>query len=293
MRARDARSRAGRSTEAVREALMRDAPRVVRFLRGRALFRTRPSDVFVASYPRSGTTWLQQILLVLSHDGEREFQHVDDVAPWWERSLALGVRRAADFEALPSPRTFKTHLPHAWLPRGARYLYVRRDGRDVAVSYYHLHRSHLSYEGSFEEFFERFLEGRVQYGSWFKHVAGWDARRERAGVKIVEYERLQSDLAGTMLELDQWLGSGRGVERVEQLAKLCSFEHMKARQERYDHATERRAGRGSADGRFIREGRAGAHREVLSPVQQEAFEAASRRRTDRSHVELDLPAFRH
>jgi hypothetical protein len=110
---------------------------------------------------------------------------------------------------------------------------------------------------------------------------------------MLEYEQLQADLVGVMVELDRWLGLGRGRERVEQLAQLCTFAHMKARQERYDHATERRAGRGNPDGRFIREGRSGVHVDLLSPAQQAAFEAAARRSPQLPQLEIDLPAFLH
>lgn len=269
----------------------RDVLKVGRFLRGRMAHHTRPDDIFVASYPRSGTTWLQQILLVLANDGEPSFVHVDDAAPWFERSLALGTRTAADFESLPSPRVFKTHLPHAWLPPGARYVYVRRDGRDVAVSYFHLYRSHLGYEQSFETFFDAFLAGRVQYRSWFKHVEGWQACADAPGVRLVDYEQLQADLAGTMAVLDAWLGLGRGPTRCAELAELCTFEHMKARERRFDHATEPRAGRGRADGSFIRQGRSGSFEGVLSEAQRGAFAAAARHRHRWPGLELDLPAF--
>jgi LPS sulfotransferase NodH len=271
----------------------RDVSRVARFLRGLAEHRARADDIYISSYPRSGTTWLQQVLLVLANDGEPDFAHVDDVAPWFERSLALGTRRASDFASLPSPRIFKSHLPLMWLPRGARYVYVTRDGRDVAVSYHHLYRSHLDFRDDFDAFFERFLTGRLQYGSWFKHVAGWRAMRERPGVVWLEYETLRQDLTAAMLELDEQLGLGRGPQRITKLANLCTFEHMKANEQRFDHATAPRAGRGNADGRFIREGRCGAFADVLTPGQLRAFETAARRKRRLPWLELALPAFLH
>jgi hypothetical protein len=269
-----------------------DALRVGRFLRGRLAFRARPDDVFISSYPRSGTTWLQHTLLVLARDGDPGFEHIDDVVPWFERSLALGVRTAADFDALPSPRIFKSHLPRAWLPPG-RHIYAVRDGRDVAVSYFHLYRSHLGFEGDFDEFFERFLDGRLQYGSWFKHVAGWRAEEHRPGVLVVAYEQMKRNLPAVMRQLDAFCGFGRSPERIDALAELCTFEYMKAQETRFDHATERRAGRGSASGQFIREGRTGSFGELFDEARLRAFEAAARRPRPLAGVELDLPAFLH
>jgi len=123
------------------EQALADSFRCARFLRGAAAHHARPDDVYISSYPRSGTTWLTLIVHLL-RGGGLEFEHLSRVVPWYERDLALGRATAQDYLQLPGPRVFKSHLPHAWLPRGARYLYVMRDGRDVAVSYYHFYTSH-------------------------------------------------------------------------------------------------------------------------------------------------------
>jgi hypothetical protein len=169
-----------------------DALRIARYLRGRVQFKVRADDLFISSYPRSGTTWLQHIAHTLRSGGDSGFAHIADVVPWFERSLALGRCSAADLDHLPSPRVFKSHLPRAWLPRGARYVYVRRDGRDVAVSYFHFYRSHLGFSGSFDQFFEHFLRGDLQYRSWFKHVAGWQRFAADPAQLILDYDALRS-----------------------------------------------------------------------------------------------------
>ena len=90
-----------------------DMGAVLDFFRGRLDFSPRPDDIFVASYPRSGTTWVQFILYQLTTPGDMKFDHISQISPWFERSLALGTMRASDFEAFASPRLFKTHLlPH-------------------------------------------------------------------------------------------------------------------------------------------------------------------------------------
>jgi hypothetical protein len=50
---------------------------------------------------------------------------------------------------------------------------IARNGKDVAVSFFHFSRSHHGFRGTFDEFFDRFMWGRVEWGSWFKHVKGW------------------------------------------------------------------------------------------------------------------------
>ncbi|MBW2191981.1 MAG: sulfotransferase domain-containing protein, partial [Deltaproteobacteria bacterium] len=110
---------------------------------------------------------------VLAHEDQPDPAHLTKVSPWFERSLAIGELTASDLKRFPSPRVFKSHLPREWLPDGARYIYVERDGVDVLVSYFHFYCAYLGFEGTLDDFHRRFMDGRVQYGSWFDHVAGW------------------------------------------------------------------------------------------------------------------------
>ena len=284
----------GRVSAAAREAELRlgDAARTTAFLQGRLRFEARADDVFISSYPRSGTTLVQQIVDVLLHDGESGTEHLSERSPWFERNLALGRSSVADFARLPSPRAFKSHLPRAWLPSGARYVYVVRDGRDVAVSYYHLYRSHLDFSGAFEQFFELFLHGELQYGSWFKHVDDWRRHARSPDVCFVEYEQLTRDLTAGMTRLSTFLGTGHTPERIAQLSELCSFAYMKSHEDRFDHATEERALRGLSTGSFVRTGRVGEHRAIFCAEQLRRFDE-QRRSPRRLRLELDLPAFLH
>jgi prepilin-type processing-associated H-X9-DG protein len=102
----------------------------------------------------SGTTWTQMILYQLTTEGRMDFPHLTAVCPWFERTLKDGTA----YDALPAPRVFKSHLSYRKVPKGpCKYIYVARDGKDVAVSYYHFQKTHMGYKGTFDEFFERFL----------------------------------------------------------------------------------------------------------------------------------------
>jgi hypothetical protein len=67
----------------------------------RERYRARPDDLFIVSYPRSGTTLMQMILYQLRTDGSMDLPHIGAVSPWFEVEL---VRGSPDLiEALPSP----------------------------------------------------------------------------------------------------------------------------------------------------------------------------------------------
>ena len=59
----------------------------------------------------------------------------------------------------------------------AKYIYVVRNPKDVAVSFYHhtkrYNDSMYHFTGDWNDYFELFLKGEVEFGSWFDHVLGW------------------------------------------------------------------------------------------------------------------------
>ncbi|MEM7136526.1 MAG: sulfotransferase domain-containing protein [Myxococcota bacterium] len=266
-----------------------NARRIINFLHGRNGFVVRPDDVFVASYPRSGTTLTQWITYLLAHGDEGDPEHLTQVSPWFERSLAIGDHTSASFESFPSPRVFKSHLPRAWLPDGARYIYVERDGQDVLLSYYHLYRNYLGFEGTLDEFYRRFVRGRVQYGSWFDHVEGWRAHETDPDILVVRYEELLADRRQGVERIATFLDLGAAQEARKRALTLSSFEAMKAREGLFDHATALLLERGVRPRSFIRAGHAGSGEKELTEVQRRAFkETAS---TGRPPAIRELAAF--
>lgn len=117
-------------------------------------------DVFIASYPKSGTTWTQHIVYTLLTAGTKELDHISNYSPFYDvdRSWDLSGRVAdlrADVRARHQElgwRVFNTHLRWDMMPGGAgaeystaagrsaqncRYIYLTRNGRDVCTSFYH------------------------------------------------------------------------------------------------------------------------------------------------------------
>lgn len=241
-----------------------NARRIANFLRGRMELRVRPTDVFISSYPRSGTTLTQWILYLLTHDAEAEPSHLTQVSPWFERSLAIGELTAADLERLPSPRVFKSHLPRHWLPDGARYIYVERDGLDVLVSYFHFYRAYLGFEGTLDQFYDRFMSGRLQYGSWFEHVAEWHQHAADPDVLIVKYEQLVESRKQSIEEMASFLGWDLDERTIDRAVIESSFDAMKRRESVFDHATALLLERGVSPRAFLRSGHRGEGSAELS-----------------------------
>ncbi|MFO7586809.1 MAG: sulfotransferase domain-containing protein [Gemmatimonadota bacterium] len=197
----------------------------------RQVYRPRPDDIFVVTYPRSGTTWLQMLLYQLTTDGDLDFPHISDPVPWFERLSVSG----RDIEAMPSPRVFKSHLAVGEVPHGpCRYIYSARDPADVAVSYFHFHRSHLGFTGDFDEFFELFLAGKVENGAWADHVAGWWERRNEPGVLFFSYEDARAEPERYLDIIARFCGIPVPAGARARILERSSLEFMKARESLFD-----------------------------------------------------------
>ena len=103
-------------------------------------FRFRDGDIIVATYGKSGTTWTQQIIGQLLFNGSEE-THISEMSPWLDLRVPPKEVKLPLMEAQAHRRFLKTHLPVDALvfsPK-AKYIYVGRDGRDMAWSLYNHH----------------------------------------------------------------------------------------------------------------------------------------------------------
>jgi uncharacterized protein (DUF362 family) len=232
-------------------------------------FVPRPDDIFIVTYSRSGTTWMQMILYQLTTDGNMDFPHIYEYCPWFEASL----RSAGGFEGRPSPRLFKSHLPYRRIPKGpCKYIYVARNGKDVAVSYFHYHRTHKGYQGTFTEFFDQFLAGKIPPGSWFQHVRGWWRHRRDPNVLFLRYEDLLGDLEGSVRKIVAFCGFEIPPERMPTILARCGFPFMKQHESQFDPVTGELWEQGLQPNSFIRTGRTGDWKRELDPEQAARFD---------------------
>ena len=100
----------------------------------------RDDDIVIATYAKSGTTWMQQIVAQLMFDGDPDIA-VAEMSPWVDLRVPPKEVKLPLLEAQTHRRFMKTHLPvdaTRFCPQ-AKYLYIGRDGRDVVWSMYNHH----------------------------------------------------------------------------------------------------------------------------------------------------------
>jgi hypothetical protein len=221
----------------------------------------------------------------MTSDGSMEFEHISEVCPWFERSIVTG----RDLEALPSPRIFKTHLRHFLLPgRPCRYVYVMRDGEDVAMSFFHFYCSHFGFKDSFSEFFKLFCRGKVQGGSWFTHVSGWWAHHQDPNVLFLRYEDLVSDLETSIRTIASFCGVALRDEDMPRILGRSGFDFMKQHENQFDHINEVLWEQGMRQRSFLRSGKVGEGTKGLSPGEQALFDGLLNKKVRSAGLEFKV-----
>uniref|UniRef100_A0A8C6TYY3 Sulfotransferase n=1 Tax=Neogobius melanostomus TaxID=47308 RepID=A0A8C6TYY3_9GOBI len=176
-------------------------------------FRFRPDDILIATFPKSGTTWTQEIVpLVLSRGDPASVESLPNIqrCPWVEETEASRVR----LEDRSSPRVMTTHLCYHMMPLSfftakPKVIYVMRNPKDVLISLYYYH--HMS----------------VAYGSWFDHVRSWVNAEDKSHILYISYEEMCWDLKVAVRRISKFLDKPLEDELIEKIADRCEFKNMK------------------------------------------------------------------
>ncbi|XP_054856745.1 sulfotransferase 2B1-like isoform X2 [Eublepharis macularius] len=193
---------------------------------GCVCFRALPLPSFL------GTTWMQEILTLINSKGDPEpAKTVPNWAraPWLEHIYFKEVLQETE-----GPRLFTTHLPCQVLAAALKkakpkVIYVARNPKDVAVSFYYFSRmaNFFPDPGSFDDFLLRFLDGTVHYGSWFEHTKGWLGSQRELDLFCITYEELHQDLRGSLERLSAFLGCSLQPGQLDAIQEHSSFASMR------------------------------------------------------------------
>ena len=231
-------------------------------------------DVFIVSYPRSGNTWVRFLLGNLVHqDQPTTFANVESRIP----EIYLFPDRV--LRSLARPRLLKSH--ECFDPRYRKIIYIVRDPRDVAVSYYHyaVKRKTIEEDYPIADFIERFLaaEFDIQWAwaaSWSDHVMSWVSMRQgREGFLLLRYEDMIENPEGALSKIAGFLKLEASPQRLERAVSLSSADHMRSLEKEQGSQWElTKATR--QDKPFIREASAGGWKMVLPPSSVAKIESA-------------------
>ena len=212
-------------------------------------FTFRDDDIVIATYAKSGTTWLQQIVSQLIFDG-REGLPVAQMSPWLDLRVPPKDIKLPEVAKQTHRRFVKTHLPVDALvfSPDARYLYIGRDGRDVVWSLYnhHANANQAWYAAlndtpgrvgppigpppdSVRQYFHDWLDrDGFPFWSFWDNVRSWWDIRDLPNVMLVHFARLKADMTGEIRRIAGFLDTAIDEARWDAIVEHCGFDYMKA-----------------------------------------------------------------
>ena len=196
----------------------------------------REDDIWVCSFPRSGTTMTQELVyLAKTLDFDKATTVLLDARfPMIDLLIAGqpfygGLKM---IENLPSPRFVKSHLHHFMLPEQLRagrgkIIYTARNLPDTLWSNYNFTELVSGRKQPFEKYFKRFMKEREPYTPWGRHVREFWNNKKDENVLFLRFEDTVKDMPGTVRRIAKFLNRELSEENVKQICEHCSIENMK------------------------------------------------------------------
>jgi aryl sulfotransferase len=212
-------------------------------------FKFRDDDIVIATYAKSGTTWVQQIVSQLMFNGEEGLE-VAEMSPWLDLRVPPKSIKLPSVEAQTHRRFIKTHLPVDALvfSTKAKYIYIGRDGRDVVWSMYNHHANanegwyHVLNDtpgligppiekppASTRQYFVDWMErdGHPFWPFW-ENIRSWWAVRDLPNVMLIHFAHLKEDMAGEIRRIAEFLNIEIDERNWPKILEHCGFDYMKA-----------------------------------------------------------------
>ncbi|MCL5436157.1 MAG: sulfotransferase domain-containing protein [Patescibacteria group bacterium] len=202
-----------------------------------APLQPRSDDVYLASFPKSGNTWVafligNAISLHLKLNMHANFFNIHLFVPDIHESRHI----PAELSFPPFRRVIKTHAANN--REYHNVLFLVRDPRDVMSSYYLYTKNQLIFDGSFSEFLRH-----EKYGikAWAKHAESWLEQSGRhQNLQVFRYEDFAKEPKRELGRLFDVMGFQLSPDTLAKASELANFENMKKLEtETYSYSIKR------------------------------------------------------
>ena len=211
-------------------------------------FQFRPDDIIIATYAKSGTTWMQQIVAQMMFNGDPDLA-VAEMSPWLDLRVPPKDVKLPLVEAQTHRRILKTHLPVdalVYSPK-AKYIYIGRDGRDVMWSMYnhHANGNQAYYEAlndtpgrvgppllpppaDIRQYWQEWMDkDGYPFWSFWGNIRSWWQIRELPNLLLIHFNDLKRDMPGEMRRIARFLDIPIDETKWPDIVEYCTFDWMK------------------------------------------------------------------
>ena len=192
--------------------------------------------VWIASYPKSGNTWVRFLACNLLYGPQESASSLNHLVPDIHELGEQLPRLAIGGGLLKTHFVCSPRLP--LLNRTAGAIYVVREPGDVLASNYHYSRRSSAESTDSKEEFERYFESFVLnrgdarwtglgMGGWDENVLSWLGVLHPFPVVAVRYEDLARDPRSVCRTLAQLLKPETSAAEIDRVVESCSFQRMR------------------------------------------------------------------
>lgn len=210
------------------------------------------SDVFIASFPKSGNTWLRFIVANMIAKEQVTLKNIDQYIPDI-------YNFKTNINKNPEPRFIKTH--HPYYESYPKTIYIHRDYRDVLISFYHFQKSLGQFKGEFNAFIKNIDS---PFGSWNNHVSTALKFKEKHPdrILILSYEAMLADSKKYIKEIAAFCNI-TPLKPINEVVANCSFDSLKNIERDYGRTFE------TPNLTFFRKGESKQWKNEISSVENE------------------------
>ncbi|XP_067670034.1 sulfotransferase 1C2A-like [Haliotis asinina] len=246
-------------------------------------FAIREDDIFLCTYPKSGTHWTWEILNMIVAGKAEYTKH-------WLNSAYLESRTKEELEKLESPRIIHTHLlpsqmPDAIWTNGCKVVYVHRHPKDCLVSFFSQLSKQIwednplqktAFSGSWADYLDLFLDGYTlaPCGSYFTYRLQMSTISDTyKGFEVctVRYEDMKAHCAREIKRMAEYLGRPLPEQIYRDISEACSFKNLKNACETMKDQTYHYKWQDGSSG-YFRKGECGDWKNFFTVAQSERFD---------------------